>query len=152
MASKNILDSWKKLKSNVDSFIKNNNFDELQESVKSMIQTAQKDLSSVVDQDLGAIKKKFKKETAQFEKVVDRIMKQEIEKAKKFVDVQKKELSKLQEKLESLVTSAKEKPTKKKAAKKATAKKTAKKATTKKAPTKKTVAATRKKVSKKTVK
>src|SRR5690606_9450882 len=101
-----------------------------QDSVKNMIQTAQKDLSSVVDQDLNSIKKKFKKETAQFEKVVDRIMKQEIEKAKKFVDTQKKELSKLQEKLEALVSPKAAKPTKKK-----TAKKTAKKATTKKAPT-----------------
>ena len=60
-----------------------------------------------------------------------------IKKAKKYVDAQKKELNKLQKKLEGLVphqTAAKKKTTKKKATKKkATKKKAAKKATKKKA-------------------
>lgn len=131
MSKEKVLDSWKKLKKNVDSFVKENNIKELQKSVVKMLQTAQKDLSSVVDKDFSTLKQKFKKETAQFEKMIDSIMAKEIEKAKKFVSSQKEELLKLQDKLEKLVIKPKKKAPAKKAAKKVAKKKVTKKKTTK---------------------
>ena len=60
--NKALLDSWKKLQTQINTFVKENNIDDLQKSVKKLVADAQKDISKVVDQDVNKVKSKFKKE------------------------------------------------------------------------------------------
>jgi len=102
------------IKKNVETFIADVNVNELKESLNTMVKDAQKDFSSLVDKDLGALKTKFAKEKSILEK-----------KAKKFYEGHKKEIDALQAKFEKMVKNAGKKPAPKvaKAAPKAAAKK-----------------------------
>ena len=71
------------------------------------------------------LKSKFQAEKKVLEKKIEKTVVQEVNKAKKFLNEQKKELNKIQAKVESAIRQ------KTKLAKKKTTKKTAKKATTK---------------------
>jgi ABC-type transporter Mla subunit MlaD len=122
-----VMDSLKKVKSNIESFAKEANISQLQDSVKSMVKEAQKDFSKLVNKDLVQMKKKFDKEKAQIEKTLSSVMTKEMASAKKFIAAQKKEINVLQNKLEKLVAAKKKSPAKKKVAKKKASKKSAKK-------------------------
>jgi hypothetical protein len=114
------------IKKNVETFISDVNVNELKESLNTMVKDAQKDLSKLVDKDLGNLKSKYQKEKMALEN-----------KAKKFIEGHKKEITALQKKFEKMVKEAGKKTSTKKAApspKKKVAKKVAKavKKTTKK--------------------
>ena len=100
---KQILDSWKKLQKDVNKFVKDQKVDDLQKSVKDLVASAQKDLHNLYDKDVAKVKSKIKKEALYLEKKIEKVVNAEIKKAKKFVDGQKKELNKLQSKLEKMV-------------------------------------------------
>ena len=80
------------IKKNVETIIADVNVNELKESLNTMVKDAQKDFSSLVDKDLGALKTKFAKEKSILEK-----------KAKKFYEGHKKEINALQAKFEKMV-------------------------------------------------
>ncbi len=67
---------------------------------------------------------------------MDKVVNSELDKAKKFVAVQKKEISKIQKTIEGFIAKSKKRATGKATAKKATAKKATAKKTTKKSTTK----------------
>jgi len=94
-----IIDSLKAFKGNVDTFLKENNLKDLQASVEKLIKDAQQDLNTVIDKDIKVFKKKFMAE----KKAIESLVNAEINKAKKFVEAQKKEFTKLANKLESLI-------------------------------------------------
>lgn len=87
------------IRSNIESAISSVNVNELKDSLNTMVKDAQKDLSKLVDKDLGTLKTKFQKEKALLEK-----------KAKKFFDNHKKEISALQAKFEKMVKASAKKP------------------------------------------
>ena len=159
MTKKNIdliLSAWKELKSEIESLSKigKMSLKELQERVDQFISQAEKDLKRVVDKDLQVLLKKINKERIGLEKLFEKTVHQEIEKAKKFLTAKKKDLSKLQSYIEKSILN-----TKKNSAKKSTTikKKTKKKASspTKKATkkvVKKTTTASKKVTKKKTAK
>lgn len=118
------------IKSNIETAIASVNVNELKDSLNTMVKDAQKDLSKLVDKDLGNLKTKFQKEKTALEK-----------KAKKFFDNHKKEIVALQTKFEKMVKASAKKPapkaataSKKKMTKKVAkvAKKVSKKASAKK--------------------
>jgi len=80
------------IKNNIETFISEVNVTELKESLNTMVKDAQKDLTKLVDKDLGQLKVKFNKEKLVLEK-----------KAKKFFDNHKKEIDSLQSKFDKLV-------------------------------------------------
>ena len=100
---KNVLESWNKVKQELHNFVKEKNIKEIQSSVKAFVKNAKNDFHGLVGKDLTIIKKKFSDEKKQLEKLVDKVIQSEVKKAKIFVDVQKKELSKLQKKVEGFV-------------------------------------------------
>jgi hypothetical protein len=120
-----IIDSLKAFKGNVDTFLKENNLKDLQASVEKLIKDAQKDLNTVIDKDIKVFKKKFMSE----KKAIESLVNSEINKAKKFVATQKKEFTKLAQKLETLIPEKAKQATKKAKAKvaKKVVKKTSKK-------------------------
>lgn len=120
------------IKKNVETFISDVNVNDLKESLNTMVKDAQKDLSKLVDKDLGNLKSKYQKEKLVLEK-----------KAKKFFENHKKEISALQAKFEKMVKNSGKKAAPKAAA--APAKATKKKVSKK-------VATVAKKVTKKTAK
>ena len=87
------------IKSNIESAIASVNVNELKDSLNTMVKDAQKDISKLVDKDLGTLKSKFQKEKAVLEK-----------KAKKFYENHKKEISALQTKFEKMVKASAKKP------------------------------------------
>lgn len=116
------LNSLKSIKDNVTKFVEENPVKELQSSVKSLVTGAKEDLQNIATKDINLLKKKFQTEKKQVETLINKTIPGQIKSAKKFIDDQKKEISRLQKKLETMV------PSKKKVAKKATAKKAAPKA------------------------
>ena len=100
----------------VDQFIN------LKSNIESVIKEKQKDFAQLLNKDVGVMKKKLQKEKIVIEKTVSQIVNKELMKAKKFLDAQKKEINKLQAKLEKVVQ-AKKKAGTKKVAKKAAKKK-----------------------------
>lgn len=125
-----VLNKINEIKSNIETFIADVNVNDLKDSLNTMVKDAQKDISKLVDKDLGNLKTKFSKEKGVLEK-----------KAKKFFDNHKKEISALQTKFDKLVKAAAKKPAAKAAAKSATVTATAvkKKVAAKKAAPKATV-------------
>ncbi len=116
---KSVLESWNKVKQELHNFVKEKKIKEIQSSVKAFVKNAKKDFDGLVGKDLTVIKKKFSDEKKQLEKLVDKVIQSEVKKAKSFVDVQKKELNKLQKKVEGFVRVSK---TQKKTARRATPK------------------------------
>ncbi len=98
------LKSWKSIKHNFTDFMKKNDLKEMQQTLKKAFKSAQKDLNSMVDKDLNSIRDKFHDEKEQIEKIIDRFKTVDLEKALKFVDQQKKEIEKLQHKLEYYIS------------------------------------------------
>jgi hypothetical protein len=141
-AKRTFLTNWKSLKKDINKFVRENNIVEVQNTVKKMVNQAEKDLKKYVDKDYKVIKKKFDSERRQVEKLLNRTLQAEVKRAKSFLEKQKKEITRLQTKLDKMAKAAdkatKKKVTKKKATKKKTTKKVAKKATKKKATKKKT--------------
>jgi hypothetical protein len=99
----NILKSWSTIKDEIQHFLKENKLTEVQKSVQKFVQKAQKDISTAAHHDISSLKKVFNKEKKHIENLVESTIKKEINKAKKFVQVQKKELTKLQKKVQSFV-------------------------------------------------
>lgn len=123
--------SFANIKKELNGLKLKTNLGDAQKRVEKLIKNAEKDLKKLIESNIPDVMKKFQEEKAQIEIMVDKIIKEEIKKAKSFVVSQKKELSKLQKKLEGILKS--KKSTKgKKAAKKKTTKKVA-------APSKKTL-------------
>lgn len=124
------LNSLKNIKTNLSKFSVENKINDLQDSVKNLVGTAKKDLENMAAKDISNIKKKVLAEKKHIEKIINQVIPAEINKAKKFVQSQKKEITKLSKKLETFVPTSKtivKKAAKKKAAPKASVKKVAKK-------------------------
>jgi len=81
-----------KIRSNIESFISDVNVNELKASLNLMVKDAQKDLTKLVDKDLGTLKTRFAKERTILEK-----------KAKKFYEKHQKEIDALQTKFDKLI-------------------------------------------------
>lgn len=136
---KTALKSWKNVKKEVLKFVDENKLKDLQTNAKKLVTNAQNDIKNFTGKDFSTFKRKLKVEKRQIEKMVDKVVKAELIKAKKFVNEQKKELKKLHKKIEELIppTAEMKKTVKRvvKKVKKATkkvAKKTTKKTTAKK--------------------
>jgi len=149
---KQLQQTYNKLKKEIDLLVKNSNFRNLQKNVNQRIHKIQAELGRFSKKDIsvnfGQLRKKVTNEKKQIEAIIDRIVKEEINKAKKFVKNQKIELNRLQSKLEAYGNKksvSKKKSTKKKVAtkKKSIGKNVSRKKTTSKKK------ATRKKVAKK---
>ncbi len=80
------------IKSNIETFISDVNVSDLKSSFNLLVKDAQADLNKIIDRDLDNVKKKLQKEKEEFEN-----------KAKKFLESQKKELSSLQAKFDRIV-------------------------------------------------
>ena len=142
-----IFSSWNDLSKNIKSFLQLNKIEEAQSEVRNLIQNLQKDFNKIVDKDVASLKKRFLKEKKEIEGLLNKTINSEIKKAQTYVDSQKRELLRLQKKLENFIRSEKSKAkrkVKKKTKKKTSSKKVAKKKAT---ATKKTAA--KKKTSKK---
>lgn len=154
---KTFLKSWTDVKTRVQNFIDDNNLKELQTTAKKYIKSRKKDVNKLLThKDFVTIKKRFYQEKRQVEKLVNRLVGAELKKAKKFVQDHKKEIDKLQKKVETYVPATKKvtKAVKKVAGKKKTAakpKKTTRTAAAKKKKTTKKKATTKKKTAKKKV-
>lgn len=123
--------SFANIKKELNGLKLKTNLGDAQKRVEKLIKNAEKDFKKLIESNIPDVMKKFQEEKAQIEIMVDKIIKEEIKKAKSFVASQKKELSKLQKKLEGIL----------KTKKTAKGKKASKKKTTKKvaAPSKKTL-------------
>lgn len=118
----NIMSSWRNIKNNISKFIHENNVHDLKGSVQKIVADAKKDISNLATKDINSLKRKIKAEKKQVEQVINQVIPAEVKKAKKFVQDQKREISRLQKKLESIVPV--KKIAKKKVVRKATSKKT----------------------------
>ncbi|MBY0515786.1 MAG: hypothetical protein K2P81_02680 [Bacteriovoracaceae bacterium] len=125
---KNVQANVKNVKSTVETLVHDVNVSQLKSQVKNLVKEAQKDFAKLVDRDIASAKKKFAAEKSGLEKEI----KKQTLMAKKFIAVQKKEITALQTKLEKLVASKKKSPAKKKATKKVAVKKVTKKVAKKK--------------------
>jgi len=146
-----IFSSWNELSKNIKSYLQLSKIEEAQNEVRQLVTNLQKDFNKIVDKDVAILKKRFLKEKKEIENLLNKTVSTEIKKAQKYVDSQKRELIRLQKKLEKYIKSEKtkaKKTLKKNSNKKSTKKKSAKKKTTqnKKTSKKKT---TKKKVAKK---
>ena len=93
---KSLLDSWQKLKKDLYKSVKKNKYEEVQKQVHKFFKDSQTNINKKVDKDIGSIKKKFAKEKNNIEKILDGALKKEIKRVTKFIEMQKKELDKLQ--------------------------------------------------------
>lgn len=123
---KKIIKSFSDIKKELNALKVKTNLGDAQKKVEKLIKKAEKDFKKLIESNIPDVMKKFQAEKVQIEVMVDKIIKEEIKKAKAFVAVQKKEFAKLQKKLEGILKNKKgKKPTKKKAATKNTGKKKA---------------------------
>ena len=81
-AKKQILDSWKKLQKDLNTFLKDKNLKELEKNVVTLVQSAQKDLTNLMDKDVNKVRNKIKKEADQLEKKIEKAVNEEIKKAR----------------------------------------------------------------------
>lgn len=106
------LENWKTFKENllkeVDHFVAPETWANLKTQVNTLVENAKKEVSEFVDQDVPQITAKLKKEKQDLEKLIDKTFKDEIAKAKKFVDAKKKEIGVLQKNLEGYAGKSKE--------------------------------------------
>jgi exonuclease VII large subunit len=123
---KPIFSSLKNLKTELNSYIKHRDYKALKDLLKENLQDVQGDMNSFFDKEVAQFRKKFKKEKETLEHMVNDLIQKEINKAKDFINDQKRELDSLQKKLEGHLKASlkEEKPVAK--AKKKTVKKTTK--------------------------
>ncbi len=115
---KKIIKSFTEIKKELNSLKVKTNLGDAQKKVEKLIHKAEKDFKKLIQNNIPDVMKKFQEEKAQLEIMVDKIIKDEIKKAKAFVATHKKELTKLQKKLEGILKTKKK--TKKSSAKKTT--------------------------------
>lgn len=120
--------SWDKILTNLSSYVPVENLQKAQENVKTLITNLQSDLTTTVEQDLTKVKNRFLKEKRDIETLLNKTVLGEIKKAQTYIDTQKKELHKIQTRLEKYIKQEKTKA--KKTIKKKLGKKTVKKAKT----------------------
>lgn len=122
---KKIIKSFSDIKKELNGLKLKTNLGDAQKRVEKLIKNAEKDFKKLIENNIPDVMKKFQEEKAQIEIMVDKIIKEEIKKAKSFVASQKKELSKLQKKLEGILKTKKatkgKKTTKKKTTRKVAA-------------------------------
>ncbi len=158
MSAKNFLKNLQDLKEELTGLIKEGNYKEIQEEVKTIVKGAKSDIGKFIDDEILPLKKKLEEDKDDIEKMVrDRVAK-EMVKARDFMEKQQDEISIIQKKVEKMIPKeAKDliKKTSKKIKKKIEKKlkkKTTKKKTTKKKVAKKKMAKTaKKKITKKKV-
>ncbi|MCK6593789.1 MAG: hypothetical protein L6Q33_01200 [Bacteriovoracaceae bacterium] len=114
--------SFANIKKELNGLKLKTNLGDAQKRVEKLIKNAEKDFKKLIESNIPDVMKKFQEEKAQIEIMVDKIIKEEIKKAKSFVVSQKKEFSKLQKKLEGILKTKKATKGKKGAKKKATKK------------------------------
>lgn len=90
------LSTVKSLKNEFINLFKSKNIDE----VKHLLSKAQKEIASAVGKDSKELKAKFQQQKSQIERMVAKVLSQEIKRAEKFLDQTKKELARLDGKLE----------------------------------------------------
>jgi hypothetical protein len=120
--------SWDKILTNISSYMPVENLQKAQDNVKTLITNLQSDLTTTVEQDLSKVKNRFLKEKRDIETLLNKTVLGEIKKAQTYIDTQKKELQKIQTRLEKYIKQEKSKA--KKTIKKKLGKKTTKKAKT----------------------
>lgn len=114
--------SFANIKKELNGLKLKTNLGDAQKRVEKLIKNAEKDFKKLIESNIPDVMKKFQEEKAQIEIMVDKIIKEEIKKAKSFVVSQKKEFSKLQKKLEGILKTKKATKGKKGGKKKATKK------------------------------
>lgn len=117
---KQALDTWQAIKQEAKHFLETKNLTQATEKISALIKEKHKDLVEHVDHDLKSVKEKFYKEKKQIEQIVEKVIQDDIKKAKKFLDRQKNELDKLQKNVESIVGGTVQKVKKNAAAKPST--------------------------------
>ena len=120
---KKFIKSFSDIKKELNSLKVKTNLGDAQKKVEKLIKKAEKDFKKLIENNIPDVMKKFQEEKVQIEVMVDKIIKEEIKKAKAFVAGQKKEFAKLQKKLEGILKTKKGKKTAKKATKKVSSKK-----------------------------
>lgn len=118
---KKIIKSFSDIRKELNSLKVKTNLGDAQKKVEKLIKKAEKDFKKLIENNIPDVMKRFQEEKVQIEVMVDKIIKDEIKKAKAFVATQKKEFSKLQKKLEGILKT--KKTTKKKTTKKVATKK-----------------------------
>ena len=99
--------SFANIKKELNGLKLKTNLGDAQKRVEKLIKNAEKDFKKLIESNIPDVMKKFQEEKAQIEIMVDKIIKEEIKKAKSFVVSQKKEFSKLQKKLEGILKTKK---------------------------------------------
>lgn len=122
---KKFIKSFSDIKKELNSLKVKTNLGDAQKKVEKLIKKAEKDFKKLIENNIPDVMKKFQEEKVQIEVMVDKIIKEEIKKAKAFVAGQKKEFAKLQKKLEGILKTKKGKKPAKKATKKVSSKKKA---------------------------
>lgn len=97
------------LKTEFMNLIKSKNIDE----VKALLSKAQKEIASAVGKDGKDIKAKIQKQRTQIERMVAKVLTHEIKRAERFLDQKKRELSRLEARIESSASPKKPKAKKK---------------------------------------
>ncbi len=108
--------AWLDLKKGLDQFIVNKDLGEIKETISDVFDSTKEEISCVVGKDIKAAKKILEKEKKAAEAKVNKTLEKELKRARDFVVTQKKNLDKLQEKIECYLPAEKKstKKTKKK--------------------------------------
>lgn len=123
-----LLTAWTELRKNLQTYAQRQNLASLETKIRQLVARTQRELKSFdlhIDDSLGfqksvtKLKNRIAKERAQVEKFLNNFVNKEIRRAKKFVETQKKEISKLQKKIEGLARKGKKTRATKKVARKA---------------------------------
>ena len=110
---KKLMESWEKLKKDANVFIKDNKLEGHKKKLEKFIKETNKDINKLIDKDFTAAKKTFLSEKKQIEKLLEKTVKDEINKAKKFLKTQKSEINKIQKNVEDIVKKSAKKVSKK---------------------------------------
>jgi len=104
---KSVLKKVETVKTDVEKMVNSRSLKDAQKKVSDLVNSAQKDLSKMVDKkikanskDIEGFKKRFDKEKKQVEKFIDDVLIQETQKVTAFVNSQKNELHKFQTRIE----------------------------------------------------
>lgn len=96
---------WSDLKKEIETLVKKGQTSakDTQKRIDAFLKSAEKDFNGIMDKDLPKFVSKIKREKATLEKRVEKLVNEEIRRAKKFLGEHKKELDKLQKSIESFL-------------------------------------------------
>ncbi len=114
--------SFLDIKKELEQLKSKTNFKSAQKKVEKLIKKAENDFKKLIHENIPDVMRKFQDEKKQIEVLVDKIIKEEIKRAKAIVDSQKKEFSRLQKKIETILKNKKKTSVKSKTKSKSTKK------------------------------